>query len=83
LVLSGVRYGDVCGLPRSADAFEKCVAQASRSVFEIPSMTGGFGGNVLASGPQLEPAITGQLRDELRIRCGSVTAKRVVKMHDR
>src|SRR5271156_1229808 len=82
LILGRVCYGDACRLSGGADALEECIAQAARGVFEIPSMTGGFGGNVLAGSHNLEPAITGQMLDELRIRCGSVTAQHVVKMND-
>src|SRR5271154_6773389 len=65
LVLGGVCYGDARRLSGGADAFEECITQASRSVFEIPSMTGGFGGNVLAGSHNLETTITSQICYEL------------------
>jgi hypothetical protein len=83
LVLRGVCYGNARRLSVGADALEECIAQASRSVFEIPSMTVGFGGNVLACGHNLEATITSQTCYELCVRCGSVTAEHVVKMNDR
>src|SRR5271154_1806592 len=81
LILGGVCYGDASCLAGGADAFEECIAQASRGVFEIPSMTGGFGGNVLAGGHNLEATISRQICYELRVRCGSVAAQHVVKMN--
>src|SRR5271156_7006932 len=65
LILGGVCYGDARRLSGGADAVEECISQASRSVFEIPTMTGGFGGNVLAGSHNLEAAITGQICYEL------------------
>src|SRR5580704_7339961 len=83
LVLRGVCHGNARCLAGGADALEKCIAQAPRCIFQIPSMTSGFGGNVLAGSDNFQAAITSQVCNELRIGCGSFTAKQVVKMYDR
>jgi len=82
LVLRGVSYGDAGRFSSGADTLEKGVTEASRCVFEIPTLERGTCGDVLAGGYEFQIELAGQVFDELRVCRGVFATQHVIEMDD-
>ena len=82
LVIGRVRDGHGRRSPGRAFAFEERIAQASRGVFQIPTVALGFAGDIRALADELKPGIAGELRNESRVGIGFRSAQRVIEMQN-
>jgi len=83
LIVRRMRYRDVRCLPLFDEALEKCIAQPTPRVLQVPPLASGLRSNILASNQKLQPKRPRQLCHEGRVAFGLCAAQLVIEVHNR
>jgi hypothetical protein len=78
-----VRYGNAVETMRRNNGSEKLVAQATASIFQIPSIASRFDGHIGAVGHKIKTKFSSQPGDERFVFVGIGAAKLMVKMQNK
>ena len=82
LVVGGVGHGNAPGASGVHHMREELVAQPACGVLQVPAVLSRLGGNILASGEELQPAGVGELGDELFVGICIRATELVMKVED-